>query len=172
MFSSPLSAGTATSPATIPTGRPPETEKIRAIPPVFSPSNATTSAPQGGTSPVSDQPLNKSYLGVVRGHETPPLSRNQEWIPVGENDIILSASNGIKSLNLSSDFKAKLCKPWSNSVIVRLLGKSVGYSYLCHRLKAIWKPVGNLHIVDLDKDCFMIKFAYEQDYFRALTGGP
>ncbi|CAN1725561.1 hypothetical protein LINPERHAP1_LOCUS136 [Linum perenne] len=29
-----------------------------------------------------------------------------------------------------------------------------------------------MHIVDLDKRCFLVKFAMEQDYFKALTGGP
>ncbi|CAN1332717.1 hypothetical protein LINPERPRIM_LOCUS35828 [Linum perenne] len=35
----------------------------------------------------------------------------------------------------------------------------------------MWKPTGNLHIVDLDKSCFLVKFSIEQDYFKALTGG-
>ncbi|CAN1146931.1 hypothetical protein LINPERHAP2_LOCUS15566 [Linum perenne] len=29
-----------------------------------------------------------------------------------------------------------------------------------------------MHIVDLDKSCFLVKFSVEQDYFKALTGGP
>ncbi|CAN1164622.1 hypothetical protein LINPERHAP2_LOCUS25672 [Linum perenne] len=120
----------------------------------------------------STQTNPRSYLGAVRGDTSSPSEGNQAWIPVGVNDIILSASNGIKSLSLSKDFKEKLCKPWFNSVVVRLLGKNVGYPYLCHRLRAIWKPVGNIHIVDLDRSCFLVKFAYEQDYFKALTGGP
>ncbi|CAN1173739.1 hypothetical protein LINPERHAP2_LOCUS30846 [Linum perenne] len=36
----------------------------------------------------------------------------------------------------------------------------------------MWKPTGNIHIVDLDKSCFLVKFSVEQDYFKALTGGP
>ncbi|CAN1841022.1 hypothetical protein LINPERHAP1_LOCUS36319, partial [Linum perenne] len=90
---------------------------------------------------------------------------------VGVSDIVPACSNGIKSLSLSKGFKEKLCKPWSHSVVVRLLGKSIGYSYLCHRLRAMWKPTGNMHIVDLDKSCFLVKFSVEQDYFKALTGG-
>ncbi|CAN1132958.1 hypothetical protein LINPERHAP2_LOCUS7365 [Linum perenne] len=117
-------------------------------------------------------PPSRSYLGVVRGYDSPSPNDDQAWIPVGANDIVLTASNGIKALNLSEEFKEKLCKPWSNSVVVRLLGRNIGYTYLCHRLRAIWKPVGNMHIVDLDRNCFMIKFSIEQDYFKALTGGP
>ncbi|CAN1165922.1 hypothetical protein LINPERHAP2_LOCUS26434 [Linum perenne] len=29
-----------------------------------------------------------------------------------------------------------------------------------------------MHVVDLDRSCFMVKFANEQDYFKALTEGP
>ncbi|CAN1167661.1 hypothetical protein LINPERHAP1_LOCUS7672 [Linum perenne] len=36
----------------------------------------------------------------------------------------------------------------------------------------MWKPIGHMHIVDLDKSCFIVKFGLEQDYFKALTGGP
>ncbi|CAN1146930.1 hypothetical protein LINPERHAP2_LOCUS15566 [Linum perenne] len=36
----------------------------------------------------------------------------------------------------------------------------------------MWKPTGSMHIVDLDKSCFLVKFSVEQDYFKALTGGP
>ncbi|CAN1855899.1 hypothetical protein LINPERHAP1_LOCUS41896, partial [Linum perenne] len=91
---------------------------------------------------------------------------------VGEKDIISSISNDVRSIQISDTLKTKLCKPWVNTVIIRLLGKSIGYSYLCHRLKSMWKPMGSMHIVDIDRDCFLVKFSCEQDYFKALTAGP
>ncbi|CAN1126965.1 hypothetical protein LINPERHAP2_LOCUS3737 [Linum perenne] len=36
----------------------------------------------------------------------------------------------------------------------------------------MWRPTGDMHIVDLDKSCFLVKFGAEQDYFKVLTGGP
>ncbi|CAN1798133.1 hypothetical protein LINPERHAP1_LOCUS21567 [Linum perenne] len=111
-------------------------------------------------------------MGALQGRTASSPAADRAWIPVGVNDITSSASNGIRALSLSDDFREKLCKPWANSVVIRLLGKNVGYAYLCHRLHAIWKPVGNLHIVDLDNKCFLIKFSNDQDYFKALTGGP
>ncbi|CAN1787614.1 hypothetical protein LINPERHAP1_LOCUS17718, partial [Linum perenne] len=99
-------------------------------------------------------------------------SFKQSWIPVGEHDITSDISNGFRSLSLSKEFKDKLCKPWANTLVVRLLGKSIGYSYLCHRLHSMWKPASPIHIIDLDKGCFMVKFGAKQDYFKALTGGP
>ncbi|CAN1156817.1 hypothetical protein LINPERHAP2_LOCUS21174 [Linum perenne] len=29
-----------------------------------------------------------------------------------------------------------------------------------------------MHVVDIDRVCFIVKFSNEQDYFKALTGGP
>ncbi|CAN1187385.1 hypothetical protein LINPERHAP2_LOCUS38701 [Linum perenne] len=75
-------------------------------------------------------------------------------------------------LSFSDDFWSKLCRPWINIVVVRLLGNLIIHAFICNRLRAIWKPVGHMHVVDLDKSCFMVKFSNEQDYYKALTGGP
>ncbi|CAN1787163.1 hypothetical protein LINPERHAP1_LOCUS17527 [Linum perenne] len=128
------------------------------------------SAPASSVQPPSAS--NRSYAFALRGPEEVHARDQQAWILVGENDIIPSISNGVKSLTLSEGFKDKLCKPWSRSVVIRLLSKSFGYSFLCQRLHAIWKPMGHLHIVDLDRTCFLVKFGNDQDYFKALTGGP
>ncbi|CAN1820219.1 Uncharacterized protein At4g02000 [Linum perenne] len=125
--------------------------------------------------PPDDAPRSgpqNSYLRALRGSAGPQPPMSQSWIPVGISDIVPSCTNGIKALSLSHEFKEKLCKPWSHSVVVRLLGKTIGYTYLCHRLHSMWKPAGSMHIVDLDRSCFLVKFTCEQDYFKALTGGP
>ncbi|CAN1795057.1 hypothetical protein LINPERHAP1_LOCUS20483, partial [Linum perenne] len=113
-----------------------------------------------------------SYIGALEGPKSLTPSFKQSWIPVGEHDITPQITNGLRSLSLSKEFKDKLCKPWVNTLVVRLLGKSIGYSYLCHRLRSMWKPANPIHIIDLDKGCFMVKFGDEHDYFKALTGGP
>ncbi|CAN1805116.1 hypothetical protein LINPERHAP1_LOCUS24142 [Linum perenne] len=119
---------------------------------------------------VNQEP--RSYKSALSGVGQDLPKHQKEWICVGERDIIPSIINGVRSLQISKSFKDKLCKPWSNTVIVRLLGKSIGYAYLCHRLRVMWKPTGAMQVVDLDKDCFLVKFGNDQDYFRALTGGP
>ncbi|CAN1279585.1 hypothetical protein LINPERPRIM_LOCUS17072 [Linum perenne] len=113
-----------------------------------------------------------SYVGVVSGQLEGPGDGGRSWIPIGENDIIHDVVNGIRSLSFSDEFRNKLCRPWTKTVVVRLLGKSVSYLFLCNRLRAIWKPIGHMHVVDLDRSCFLVKFANMQDYFKALTDGP
>ncbi|CAN1753345.1 Putative ribonuclease H protein At1g65750 [Linum perenne] len=84
----------------------------------------------------------RSYKSALAGGI--PLSGNTQnkWICVGENDIISSIKDGIRSLKISDSIKEKLYRPWSNTVVVHLLGKSIGYAYLCHRLRSMWKPLG------------------------------
>ncbi|CAN1339562.1 hypothetical protein LINPERPRIM_LOCUS38538 [Linum perenne] len=36
----------------------------------------------------------------------------------------------------------------------------------------MWKPLGNMHMIDVDMDCFLVRFGADKDYFKALTGGP
>ncbi|CAI0458888.1 unnamed protein product, partial [Linum tenue] len=74
-------------------------------------------------------------------------------------------------LRLSGKFKEKLCQPWKKTLIVRLLGRSISYSYLCSQLRWKWKPVGSLEILDLSNDTFLATFGDDQDYLRGLTGG-
>ncbi|CAN1799872.1 hypothetical protein LINPERHAP1_LOCUS22295 [Linum perenne] len=69
-----------------------------------------------------------------------------------------------QTLRLRSDLRLEAC--------LALELKLVSYLFLCNRLRAIWKPIGHMHVVDLDRSCFLVKFANEQDYFKALTDGP
>ncbi|CAN1751189.1 hypothetical protein LINPERHAP1_LOCUS4255 [Linum perenne] len=63
----------------------------------------------------------RSYLGALEGPKAPSPSFQQPWIPVGEHDIIPQVKDGLRSLSLSKDFKAKLCKPWANTLVVSLI---------------------------------------------------
>ncbi|CAN1160034.1 hypothetical protein LINPERHAP2_LOCUS23068 [Linum perenne] len=116
-------------------------------------------------------PKSKSYSSALSG-ALPDQPPPHAWICVGENDFTPVISNGVRGLRLSREFKEKLCKPWSNTVVIRLIGKSVGYSYLYNRLKSMWKPSSSMQVIDVDLNFYIVRFGDEKDYFRALTGGP
>ncbi|CAN1120566.1 hypothetical protein LINPERHAP1_LOCUS17416, partial [Linum perenne] len=107
-------------------------------------------------------------LKAILNPKNPKANNGFRWVPLTLSHLARTVSSPL----VSPGFKEKLCQPWSNSVVVRLLGKFIGYTYLCHRLRSMWRPSGDMHIVDLDKSYFLVKFAVEQDYFKALTGGP
>ncbi|CAN0904003.1 hypothetical protein LINGRAHAP2_LOCUS22833 [Linum grandiflorum] len=80
--------------------------------------------------------------------------------------------DGVRSLQTSRKFRAKLCAPLKKALVIRVLGKSVGIQYLYNRLKALWRPEERLRMVDLDNEIFLASFENLQDYDHALTGGP
>ncbi|CAN1732122.1 hypothetical protein LINPERHAP1_LOCUS1478 [Linum perenne] len=116
--------------------------------------------------------LAKSYSGTLLGPHSTAQPPPQSWICVGEKDIVSIIFDGVQAIQLSPEFKKKLCHPWSKSVVVRLVGKSIGYSFMCNRLRSMWKPQGNMQVIDVDMDCYLVRFGEEKDYFKALTGGP
>ncbi|CAN1159558.1 hypothetical protein LINPERHAP2_LOCUS22784 [Linum perenne] len=60
----------------------------------------------------------------------------------------------------------------SDSPLISIAGKIIGYSFTCNRLKAMWKPQGSMQVIDVDMNCYLVRFGEENDYFRTLTGGP
>ncbi|CAN1128833.1 hypothetical protein LINPERHAP2_LOCUS4881 [Linum perenne] len=177
MISSPETVAPTSDVALNTNNRPPDPERDKSsgtgllfshsvhMPELSSPSGVGTCFSLGANSLKSY----KSALSAVNDYQA---SSRKDWICVGEHDIVPSIENGIRTLQISKPFEEKLCKPWSNTIVARLIGKSIGYAYLCHRLHTLWKPSGDMQIIDLDEDCFLVKFGVEQDYFHALTGGP
>ncbi|XP_050240989.1 uncharacterized protein LOC126689863 [Quercus robur] len=79
---------------------------------------------------------------------------------------------GMVDVKLSKETKARIRAPWTKALIVKVYGKTVGYSYLTFKINTLWKPVAKMVCVDLGKDFFLIKFSDKFDYDKVLQGGP
>ncbi|XP_057452137.1 uncharacterized protein LOC130743944 [Lotus japonicus] len=66
----------------------------------------------------------------------------------------------------------EICKPWVNCLVVKLLGKHIGYKALCERLRMLWKPAGGVEVRDLHHGYFLVQFDVLEDTERAMTGAP
>ncbi|KAJ7947238.1 reverse transcriptase [Quillaja saponaria] len=58
---------------------------------------------------------------------------------------------------LTKEEKKRIRQPWRESVIIKLLGKKIGYNFLCKKLYQIWKPKGVLKVIDLGNDFFLVR---------------
>jgi hypothetical protein len=65
-----------------------------------------------------------------------------------------------------------LRKPLQEVVIIKLLGKSIGYFVMMDRLKAVWKPSGGMEIVDIGHGFFMVKFDVREDREKVIGERP
>ncbi|KAJ4826292.1 hypothetical protein Tsubulata_042945 [Turnera subulata] len=89
-----------------------------------------------------------------------------------EGDIVVEEGENGVAVKLFDAFKTRLNKPWENAVIVKLLGKSIGYRTLLLKIQTLWKPSSPFRIVDLDNNFFIIRFQSQADYYHALIDGP
>ncbi|KAL7202773.1 hypothetical protein ACSBR1_034273 [Camellia fascicularis] len=78
----------------------------------------------------------------------------------------------IPKIKLPPRLIAAIRKPWKDCLIVRLLGKTVGFKILVHRLKKLWGLQGDFEATDLGLGFFLIKFEMLADCNSVYTEGP
>lgn len=66
----------------------------------------------------------------------------------------------------------ELCTPWNDALVIKLLGKNIGYNTMKERLQKIWKLQGGFEIMDNDNGFYMVKFDQAADKEKVITGGP
>ncbi|KAL7163813.1 hypothetical protein ACSBR2_039852 [Camellia fascicularis] len=67
----------------------------------------------------------------------------------GPSSIVHSTSEhmGLPRVTLPKKLLQKIRKPWENALIIRLLGKTIGYRMLCTRVKNIWGLQGGPWVI-------------------------
>ncbi|XP_057432215.1 uncharacterized protein LOC130724967 [Lotus japonicus] len=73
---------------------------------------------------------------------------------------------------ISIEEYSEWCRPWKNSLIVKLLGKKLGFRWMNQRLQRLWAREGEIKVMDLSEDYFLVRFSSENDYKLALFEGP
>lgn len=65
--------------------------------------------------------------------------------------------------------KERLCRPWKQGLIVKLLGRRIGFKALENRLNQLWVKKGMMSIIDLGCDFFLVYLSCLVDHEKALT---
>ncbi|KAL4348041.1 hypothetical protein GQ457_17G013490 [Hibiscus cannabinus] len=95
-----------------------------------------------------------------------------EEVVVCPKDVLVDKSGSIPSIRFSDQVHDQVDNCMRNALIVRLLGKLIGFKALHSRIHALWKPVGTLQLIDIDKNYYVVRFSDVNDYTRVLTEGP
>lgn len=80
--------------------------------------------------------------------------------------------DGLIAVKFPRELKSWIRSPWSKALIVKVYGRSVGFSFLHGRLLSLWKPVGKIDCVDLGKEFFLVRFSTKEDCEAVLRNGP
>ncbi|KAE8710075.1 hypothetical protein F3Y22_tig00110328pilonHSYRG01226 [Hibiscus syriacus] len=95
---------------------------------------------------------------------------NDDEIVVFEEDYVIDKLCVFPTIRFSEKVHDQIDKNMRNVIIVRLLGRMIGYKALLNRIKALWKPIGEIQLIDLENNYFLVKFADEDDYTKVTEG--
>ncbi|XP_058761315.1 uncharacterized protein LOC131634699 [Vicia villosa] len=73
---------------------------------------------------------------------------------------------------LSKYDETRIQRPWRRGVIVKLLGRRIGFKALENRLKQMWVRKGIIRIIDLGYDYYLVCFTHDDDKNAAMMDGP
>ncbi|MCI25113.1 hypothetical protein A2U01_0046302, partial [Trifolium medium] len=62
--------------------------------------------------------------------------------------------------------------PWKDALVIKLLGKKLGYNMMKKKLETTWKLVGGIELMDIGNAFYMVKFDGEDDKNKVINGGP
>ncbi|KAK2384311.1 zinc ion binding / nucleic acid binding protein [Trifolium repens] len=137
---------------------------------------------------AADIPMTQSYKGVVVGMD----GRMDEEVVIGSSDSDDDDDDVLEEIDvegirvedqkvgnydcpifvLSKAEEKRIHKPWKRGVIVKLLGRRIGYKALETRLKQMWVKKGIINIIDLGNDYYLVTFSHDFDHGTALMNGP
>lgn len=66
----------------------------------------------------------------------------------------------------------ELCSPWQDALVIKLMGKHLGYNIMKEKLTKLWRLMGGFDIMDVDNGFYMVKFVVAEDREKVVSGGP
>ncbi|XP_057456984.1 uncharacterized protein LOC130747943 [Lotus japonicus] len=112
----------------------------------------------------------EKVLGARKADET------EEFVNLVETGIMrmeyAEENTSFPMFSIEPNTYKELCKPWEDCLVVKLLGKTIGYGALCEKLRTMWKLTGGYEIRDVHHGYFLVKFDNDEDKRRAISGAP
>uniref|UniRef100_A0A803LHK0 CCHC-type domain-containing protein n=1 Tax=Chenopodium quinoa TaxID=63459 RepID=A0A803LHK0_CHEQI len=124
---------------------------------------------------------NKSITPVIKQSFREAVQTSSQWFSEAQKIVISSTEwedndipfpDPMKVVSFHKDTLEKLRKPWKLTLMGKCLGISVRPSFITQRVRVMWRPKGYLEIIDLGKDVYLFRFSIQDDYERAMLGGP
>ncbi|KAL4291711.1 hypothetical protein GQ457_14G003420 [Hibiscus cannabinus] len=93
-------------------------------------------------------------------------------VDITDADVRIGGASELPEIWFSDRVHDEIDSKLAKSMIIRLLGKTIGYRALWNRIMALWNPVGEINLIDLDNEYYLVRFANDEDFQKVLSGGP
>ncbi|KAL5760949.1 hypothetical protein ACOSQ2_019787 [Xanthoceras sorbifolium] len=111
-------------------------------------------------------------LGVSNPSNWKGFGDGKEKITIEDSDFVLVEGSNGQDVILSEELKSKLCKPWANVLILKIMGRSHSLNFMIQKLTQKWSLVGQWQLTDLEDGYFVARFQFVADLEYVLTEGP
>jgi len=115
-----------------------------------------------------------SFRDKLLGPSQEALIREKEDM-IEKKLVRIEHENGnrlLPKVHLEQSVFQQLCTPWKDAIVVKLLGKNLGYHTMRERLQKTWRTQGGFEIMDNDNGFYMVKFDEAADKENVIIGGP
>ncbi|XP_028120747.1 uncharacterized protein LOC114318079 [Camellia sinensis] len=90
----------------------------------------------------------------------------------GEDQLEYKGTSSNSVIKIPAGLLKKVREPWQKCLIVRILGKNVGYKLFVNRMRKLWNPQADFETLDIGHGFFIVKFEMMEDYSKVYMGGP
>ncbi|KAK0591926.1 hypothetical protein LWI29_010382 [Acer saccharum] len=111
-------------------------------------------------------------LGTSNPSNWSGFGTGNERLKIEEGDITFVEGTDGPSMKLSPELKIQLCKPWSNALILKIMGRPHSLNFMLLKLRQKWPLMGQWQLTDLEDGYFVARFQMHEDLEFVLTGGP
>lgn len=126
----------------------------------------------GGVSPHSPKVSYKEKL--IAGEMSDSSFSPQESINLVREELIVGFSdsslpkanpgpfNPNPVVPISLEEYDEWCRPWKYTLVVKLLGKNIGFRWMNQRIHRMWAKEGDVKVIDLTDEYYLVRFAAEK----------
>ena len=75
-------------------------------------------------------------------------------------------------IKMTKEEKIRIMRLWRRTLIIKLLGRDIGYNLLYRKIHELWKPKASVDLVAIDNGFSSIRFSSEEDYEFTKYKGP
>ncbi|KAL0695362.1 hypothetical protein Bca4012_062542 [Brassica carinata] len=132
---------------------------------------------EGGRPPGDPPDRGSSWVSKVvdtaeEGMPVPEVLITDSFVSERVRVEFPNGEDGEPSVTIENEVLEAMNGMWKKCMIVRILGRNVPIVALTRKLRELWNPKGNMYVMDLPRQFFMVWFEKEDEYLVALTGGP
>lgn len=126
--------------------------------------------PDRGATKKNEEKTKVSFRDMVMGNKEVPATRKKVDLLKEELATIeYEDDNPMKPKVIMKDSVFQgLCEPWKDALVVKLLGKRLGFHVMKERLVRLWKLSSGFDMMDIGNEYHMVKFDVENDRLKVL----